>query len=146
MDKKQILLASLIGCVVYLCFSAIILKYVNDLEENVCVCSHHWHRDFIKYFTYLLIVILTPYIFSQKKFLKYIDNNISIFILSIIKFIAIIYYITLVRYFVMLKNTECKCSEDWKRRIFLYPIIVFSLMMIVLIFFTTKATIKYVLN
>ena len=55
MNKKQILLASLIGCVFYLCFSAIILKYINDLEENVCVCSHHWYRDFIKYFTQFIV-------------------------------------------------------------------------------------------
>ena len=137
---------SLVGSIIYLCFSGIILQYVNDLEENVCVCSNHWYREFIKYFTSLMVVIIIPYIFAQKKFLRYIDNNISIFLLSIIKFVGIIYYAVLVKYFIMLKNTECKCSENWKRRIFLYPIIVFSLMMIVLIFFTTKATIKYVLN
>ena len=137
---------SLVGSIIYLCFSGIILQYVNDLEENVCVCSNHWYREFIKYFTSLMVVIIIPYIFAQKKFLRYIDNNISILLLSIIKFVGIIYYAVLVKYFIMLKNTECKCSENWKRRIFLYPIIVFSLMMIVLIFFTTKATIKYVLN
>ena len=146
MSKENLLKMSLIGSVVYLCFSIIILKYINDLEEDVCVCSNRWYRDFVKTFTAILIVISIPYILSQKKFLRFINNNISILILSIIKFIAIVYYIVLVKYFVMLKNTECKCSENWKRKIFLYPIIVFSLMMIVLIFFTTKATIKYVLN
>jgi hypothetical protein len=146
MSKQQILMMSLVGSIIYLCFSGIILQYVNDLEENVCVCSNHWYREFIKYFTSLMVVIIIPYIFAQKKFLRYIDNNISILLLSIIKFVGIIYYAVLVKYFIMLKNTECKCSENWKRRIFLYPIIVFSLMMIVLIFFTTKATIKYVLN
>ena len=137
---------SLVGSIIYLCFSGIILQYVNDLEENVCVCSNHWYREFIKYFTSLMVVIIIPNIFARKKFLRYIDNNISTLLLSIIKFVGIIYYAVLVKYFIMLKNTECKCSENWKRRIFLYPIIVFSLMMIVLIFFTTKATIKYVLN
>jgi hypothetical protein len=146
MNKEILLRVSLIGSVVYLCFSIIILKYINDLEEDVCVCSNHWYRDFVKTFTSILIVIVIPYILSQKKFIRFINNNISILILSILKFIAIVYYIVLVKYFVMLKNTECKCSENWKRKIFLYPIIIFSLMMIVLIFFTTKATIKYVLN
>ena len=146
MSKENLLFISFIGSIVYLCFSVIILKYINDLEDDVCVCSNHWYRDFVKLFTSLLIILVIPYIFSQKKFLRFINNNISIFILSIIKFIGIIYYIVLVKYFVMLKNTECKCSENWKRKLFLYPIIVFSLMMIVLIFFTTKATIKYVLN
>ncbi len=76
----------------------------------------------------------------------FINNNFSLAILSIIKFIGIIYYIILVKYFLMLKNTECKCSENWKKKIFLYPIIVISLILIVLIFITSKETIKYVLN
>ena len=53
MDKKDLLRASLVGSIIYLIFSGIILKYINDLEDNVCVCSNYWYRDFIKYFTFL---------------------------------------------------------------------------------------------
>ena len=68
MSKQQILMMSLVGSIIYLCFSGIILQYVNDLEENVCVCSNHWYREFIKYFTSLMVVIIIPYIFAQKKY------------------------------------------------------------------------------
>jgi len=146
MDKKNILRFSLIGSIIYIIFSGIILKYITELEEDVCVCSNYWYRDFIKYFTSLIVILLIPYIFAQKKFLMFINNNFSLAILSIVKFIGIIYYIILVKYFLMLKNTECKCSNNWKQKLFLYPIIMVSLMLIVLIFITSKETIKYVLN
>ena len=146
MNKKDILRGSLIGSVIYIIFSGIILKYINELEEDVCVCSNYWYRDFIKYFTSLIVILLIPYILNQRQFLMFINNNFSLALLSIIKFIGIIYYIILVKYFLMLKNTECKCSENWKKKIFLYPIIVISLILIVLIFITSKETIKYVLN
>ena len=67
MSKENLLKMSLVGSVVYLCFSIIILKYINDLEEDVCVCSNHWYRDFVKTFTAIpLIYFYTIYTFTKK--------------------------------------------------------------------------------
>ena len=43
--------------IVILVYNILILVYIINLEKKNCVCSSNWKRDFIKYFTIILIVL-----------------------------------------------------------------------------------------
>jgi hypothetical protein len=148
MNLKLLLLKySLVSCIFYIIMSSIIIKYVIELEKKNCECSNYWYRDFIKNVTCILVVIVIIYIFNQKKFLTILKNsNILLLLTSILKFIGLIYFAILIIYFLKLKNSDCRCSNDWKRKTFLYPILIFSLAMILFIFFMMKHTIHFLLD
>ena len=116
-SKNKLLNTSFYGSLIYLAISFCILKYIIELEETSCECSNYWYRDFIKYYTALIILCIIPYLIDQQKVLKFIYKDIPLLIVTILKFIGIIYYVLMVRYFIMLKNTECKCSKNWKKKI-----------------------------
>ena len=134
-------------CILYILATCIIVKYIRDLERKKCECSNYWYRDFIKNFSVIFFVIVCVYLYDQKSFLKkLLSSNLLLIMMSILKFVGIIYFGCLIIYFIKLKNSECKCSKDWKRKIFLYPILLFSITMILLIFLMMKNTIKIILN
>lgn len=144
-SKNKLLNTSFYCSFIYLAISFAILKYVIDLEEISCECSNYWYRDFIKYYTAIIILFIIPYLVNQQKVLKFIYNDISLLFITLLKFIGIFYYVVMVRYFIMLKNTDCKCSVNWKKKLFLYPIIFTSFAIMVIIFFMTKESIKYLI-
>ena len=148
MDTKKLLLKySFVTCVFYILISTIIMKYIVDLEEKNCECSNYWYRDFIKYFTLLFVIIVCIYVYDQKTFLKTIlNNNLYLLLLSLLKFFGIIYFCILILYFIKLKNSDCKCSKNWKRKIFLYPILLFSTLMILGLFLVMKISINYLIS
>ena len=148
MTQKNVLLKySIYSCIFYIIMSCFIIKYIIDLENNKCECSNYWYRDFIKYYTSLLIILLVIYILNQKQILNILKNsNLLIFLVSIINFISIIYFAILILYFLKLKNSDCRCSKNWKRKIFLYPILVFSITMIILLFFMIKYSVNFLLD
>ena len=47
----------IISGIVVIVLNVLILMYVSDLEKNNCGCSKHWMRDFIKYWSMLLILV-----------------------------------------------------------------------------------------
>lgn len=145
--KQFLLYYSKTLCIIYILATCIIVKYIRDLERKKCECSNYWYRDFIKNFSVLFVVIVCVYLYDKKSFLKrLLSSNILLILMALLKFIGIIYFGCLIIYFIKLKNSECKCSKDWKRKIFLYPILVFSTTMILLIFLIMKNTIKIILN
>ena len=148
MDIKAFLIKySLFSCIIYFLMSCLIIKYINELENKNCECSNYWYRDFIKYFTCIFVVIVGFYIYNQKHFLKILINNtFLLFLMSIIKFLGIIYFGILILYFIKLKNSDCKCSKDWKRKTFLYPILFFSITMILILFLLMKKSIQFLLS
>ena len=148
MNHTNLLLKySIASCIFYIIMSILIIKYIIDLENNNCECSNYWYRDFIKYYTSLLIIILLIYILNQTQILNILkNNNLLIFLLSIIKFITIIYFAILILDFLKLKNSDCRCSNNWKRKMFLYPILIFSIVMIILLFFMIKYSVNFLLD
>ena len=145
--KEFLLKYSITSCIFYIIMSSFIMKYIIELETKSCECSNYWYRDFIKYYTLFIVILLLVYIFNQKKFLEILQkNNSAMVLMSVIKFVSIIYFIILLVYFMKLKKSECKCSKDWKRKAFLYPIIFFSLSMIILIFFMMKYSVNFLLK
>ena len=148
MDIRELFLKySIASCIFYIIMSSFIVKYITELENKNCECSNYWYRDFIKYYTCIIVVVILIYIFNQKDFLKVLHNsNAALLSMSIMKFISLIYFVILIIYFVKLKNSECKCSKDWKRKAFLYPIIFFSISMIILIFFMMKYSVNFLMK
>lgn len=148
MDIKQLFLKySIASCIFYIIMSSFIIKYITELETKNCECSNYWHRDFIKNYTCIVVVIILIYIFNQKAFLRVLQkSNLALMAMSVLKFVTLMYFIILIIYFMKLKNSECKCSRDWKRKTFLYPILFFSLSMIILIFFMMKYSLNFLMN
>lgn len=145
--KKKLFNYSRILGIIYILISCIIINYIRDLERTKCECSNYWYRDFIKNFSVICFIIICIYLYDSKLFLKkFLSSNILLILLVLFKFICIIYFGYLILYFIKLKNSDCKCSKDWKKKIFLYPILVFSITMIIIIFLMMKNTIKFLLN
>ncbi len=142
--KNFFLKYSIASCIFYIVMSSFIIKYITELEKKNCECSNYWYRDFIKYYTCVIVIIVMLYAFNQTHFLKTLQSsNLALFFMAIIKFISLIYFGVIIFYFMKLKNSDCKCSKNWKRKSLLYPIIIFSLGMLVFIFFMMKNTISY---
>jgi hypothetical protein len=109
-----------------------IFIWISKLETDKCECSESWHRDFLKYnsiilpFLFLLsiflILLIIIYISIMNNYNKVL-NETFIKILSILTFIIIICYTIysipnytiLLDYIKILKNIDCKCSENWIR-------------------------------
>lgn len=148
MDIRELFLKySIASCIFYIIMSSFIIKYIKELETENCECSNYWHRDFIKNYTCIIVVVILIYIFNQKGFLRVLQkSNLALLAMAILKFVTFIYFIVLIIYFMKLKNSECKCSRDWKRKTFLYPILLFSVSMVIFIFFMMKYSVNLLIN
>ena len=53
---------------------------------------------------------------------------------SLIGLTSVAYVITLLVYFFKLKIEDCKCSEDWKRKVLIYPLIIIGVVVALVLF------------
>ena len=51
------LVAPIISSLIAIAINAYLLDYILRLEKRDCECSNHWQRDYIKYFSIVIIVI-----------------------------------------------------------------------------------------
>ena len=119
----------------------IFLYYILQLEKNKCYCSTSWEKDYIKYFSIIMIFL------SLLKLL-YPENGLLINISTIIFFMGgIILIIAVFRYIKYLNRINCKCSKNWKRNILnIYSwiiLIIFSLLIIVSIILSIIVAMNY---
>ena len=118
MNKNTQFLAGIIG----IAANVIILLYVLELEKERCACSKNWKRDYIKYWSIVVIIstvigLLMPSLLDPKKIMK---NSLHI---SISALAGLFYTITLIVYYIQLhKKKNCICSQDWKKHFMIYPI------------------------
>lgn len=88
--------------------------WTKELENKNCDCSDIIHRKIINYGSIVFFIIL---IFN---YINIITNNIfikpSIFISILFTTISIIYLSIIIDYIRKLKEKQCECSEDWKRK------------------------------
>jgi len=108
-----------IGLIIYDLFiilvSALIIYYINILEQSNCACSESNKRNFIKYYSITLIAyILTTIIYPQFK------NDI---VQLIVVIFSIINMITLYTYIRSLRS--CHCSISTNENIYIYEFITF---------------------
>lgn len=131
----------MISSVITIVLTAIILRYVLELEQKECPCSLTWQHKFIKSFApVVLVVSLLTLLLSDDIIKKGIRGNYALgaLFLTYLTF-AILYGITLVLYFLKLRYSECKCAHDWKQYGLLYPIISFAVILLLVIIINALA-------
>ena len=125
----------MISSVFTIVLTAIILRYVLELEHKKCPCSLTWQHTFIKSFApVVLVVALLTLLVSPKVLMGAIRSNHAIGALFLTYVtVAIIYGITLVLYFLKLRYSQCQCSRDWKQYGLLYPLISLAILLLLVI-------------
>jgi hypothetical protein len=125
----------MISSVITIVLTAIILRYVLELEQKQCPCSLTWQHRFIKTFApIVLVVALLTLLVSPNVLMGAIKSNPALGVLYMLYLtFAIFYGITLVLYFLKLRYSLCRCSRDWKQYGLLYPIISFAIVLLLLI-------------
>tara|TARA_B100000575_G_C22956224_1_gene552794 strand:- start:118 stop:663 length:546 start_codon:yes stop_codon:yes gene_type:complete len=128
----------IVGSVITIVLTAIILRYVLELEEENCECAKAWQHQFIKYFAPIVIIVaLIPLFVSSKKLISAVRTHKALMALFVVYYLtAVIYYINIVLYFLKLKYSKCACARDWKQYGLLYPVIGFGLILLVVIILT----------
>jgi hypothetical protein len=109
--------------------------WTKELENKNCDCSDIIHRKIINYGSIVFFIIL---IFN---YINIITNNIfikpSIFISILLTTISIIYLSIIIDYIRKLKEKQCECSEDWKRKYgYIFSIIYLILSVLSLVIIT----------
>jgi hypothetical protein len=111
----------------------IFFNYVYQLEQNNCVCSDNWRRDFIKYYTAIIIykIILYNIISNYKNpVLIEIFNIFTLFT----NLFGLVYLWSLFTYAKLLKKKQCLCSNTVSRNIMSnYSLFMFVLIGLLLI-------------
>lgn len=127
----------MISSVFTVVLTAIILRYVLELEQKKCPCSLTWQHSFIKYFApVVLVVALLSLLVSPKTLMETIKKYPALGALFVTYVtLAIIYGIVLVLYFLKLRYSQCQCSRDWKQYGLLYPIISLAILLLLVIIF-----------
>ena len=112
----------------------LILVYVVNLEKNKCECSSDWKRDFIKYFTIILIVLNVVVLFVPQ--IKKSKNKALLLLLGLLALVNLFNIAILLVYYVELnekQRTGCECSINWKRHIMLFPVLALAVLYIFLL-------------
>ena len=112
--------------------NSLILKYVLENESNNCECALSWHHNYIKVFSPVIIFMAFARLLFSNEIKKARNNQLLKLIFYMISIASFVYTITLLVYFFKLKREDCKCSEDWKRKALLYPIVLFAIIFLVL--------------
>ena len=110
--------------------NALIVNYTIKLEHIDCECSKSWHRDFIKYYSLITIIMTVLILFNLSSIIKK----------SVWKFIHNIYYIIgLCNIYILFKYSQdlyinkCECSKSWEQKFIYYYSMSFMLLYIILI-------------
>jgi hypothetical protein len=88
--------------------------WTKELENKNCDCSDIIHRNIINYGSIVFFILL---IFNN---INIITNGIfikhSIYLSMLFTIVSIIYISIIIDYIRKLKEKQCECSEDWKRK------------------------------
>ena len=125
----------MISSILSIILTAIILRYVVELEKERCECSLSWQHRFIKYFAPIIIVVsLIALLMGTRGFLNAVRSNAfigTLFMLYVA--VGLVYGVILVLYFLKLRYSQCQCARDWKQYGLLYPVISFAIGLLVVL-------------
>jgi hypothetical protein len=120
----------------------ILFSYVLKLEREKCDCSDNWMRDYIKYYTSILVILslitlMVPVFLGNKspKFLK----SMAFFIRIVVLLATLVQVYVVFTYSQALncKKKTCECSQDWRSRFMywlgIFGFVIYVLMLIVFI-------------
>lgn len=119
----------LVSMIIMLVINVIILMYVLELEKEQCGCTKHWMRDFIKYWTILMIVFGVLLLIIPSIIISCVSNNTICKVLyNLYQLIGFVYMVVLIVYYFHLnRHSDCACALDWKRHVLIWPIVMFGL-------------------
>ena len=122
----------LVSMIIMLVINVIILMYVLELEKEKCGCSKHWMRDFIKYWTILMIVIGVVLLIAPSLIGSCISNALCNVLYNLYQLVGFVYMVVLiVYYFYLNRHSDCACALDWKRHVLIWPIVILGLAFII---------------
>ena len=132
-------LGNLIGKLIALIANVCILIYVVDMEKKNCECSDSWLRDYIKIVSSILItVIILSIIIPNLQDLMVtavMKNKVLALPILVWNLVALVYMgVVLTYYFRLSKDPNCKCSENWKRFMLLYPLVILVPLILLVVF------------
>ena len=107
---------------VYICLSAIVLYWTQELSTHACACSKSWKRDFLTWGHAIAIALRVAFlIFSEWEFDKAVMVGLSVFHVALMA--------VMLNYDMELERMKCQCSEGWKWRVaFVWPTVYFSML------------------
>lgn len=114
--------------------NSLILKYVLENESNNCECALSWHHNYIKVFAPVIIFNAFARLLFSNELNKARRNTLFMIIFGIISLATFVYTVTIIVYFFKLQRDDCKCSEDWKRQLLIYPVVVVTIIFLIFFF------------
>jgi hypothetical protein len=114
----------------------VLFSYILKLEREKCKCSDNWMRDYIKYYTSILVILslitlMVPVFLGEKtpKIMKPLTLVIRIVVL--LATLVQVYVVFAYSQALNCKKKSCKCSKDW-RGSFMYWLGIFGFVIYVL--------------
>ena len=123
--------------IILIVLTAVILRYVLEVEEKSCDCATNRQQEFIKYFSPIVILVgLLGLFVSRKAMFNTMRNNRLLLILgTVYGFVAILHSINMVVYFLRLRFSNCECARNWKQWGLLYPALALAVVLLVVFVF-----------
>ncbi len=114
---QTITLAFVIG------ISIMAVTWIHKLEDLKCICSDDFRRDYIKYFLYIYIGIISLiYIVTAMIYFGFLSKFTDSLAMNVVKNVfylsLILNSVFVVSWIFELKEKNCKCSEDIRREIY----------------------------
>ena len=126
----------MIDLLVIIICNLIIYSYIIYLQKYNCDCANNWKQNVIKYLSVVNVIYNIMLLCFYNNIIQHkFRNKTFINIFKIFNLIMIFYYICVLLYFGQLKNKKnCLCSENWRRKYLLFPIIIPIIILILILF------------
>ena len=114
--------AQVFSSLIAIAINAYLLNYIMNLEKENCECSKHWQRDYIKYFSTVVIALSVLMIITTLSGLVASGPvaGLLFFIRAVMLVASLVNIFVLFHYSTGLKNKNCECSEDTARTFMTY--------------------------
>lgn len=124
---------------VVIIFNVILFTYVVTLEKEKCECSQSWKRDYIKYYSGVMVSLFTLMILGTLLGIRLPNNKLVLF--GKVIFMLGLFIASLVQVYSLFtysqdlncRRDSCPCTEGWKRDfMYFYSIFFFAIYVLVI--------------
>jgi hypothetical protein len=113
----------MISYLLYLVSLFIFVNYVIKLEEIECKCSKNWRRNYIKFYSILMIIFSNLFLLFNTDKYNYLIVGLNV--------LNLVFIYILWSYINILKNRNCECTASWEKTyIKMYTSIIIMLLFI----------------
>ena len=125
----------IVSGLIMITINVLILLYVLNLEKENCECSKSWKRDFIKYFSMILIAsnLITMVVPNLNK--NVLGKPLMV-LFGLLSLANLVHLGVLLSYYYDLRKliqNECGCADDWKKHLLVVPISLFVVLVVLLL-------------